>query len=150
MATPATRTHRFGAPVERTLPAAIDGLAQRGFSIDQADNTIGFVTAHRARDDKATGGTVREIATVYVRADSDKQSIVFVAGSERAVSYSSAEYGPTPVGMVFGGLLGGAGRRGNASLAGIPGQPVVIREGEISDVAFYGNLFSMIDEKLRK
>jgi len=150
VATPATRTHRFGAPVERTLPAAIDGLAQRGFSIDQADNTIGFVTAHRARDDKATGGTVREIATVYVRADSDKQSIVFVAGSERAVSYSSAEYGPTPVGMVFGGLLGGAGRRGNASLSGIPGQPVVIREGEISDVAFYGNLFSMIDEKLRK
>jgi hypothetical protein len=140
---------RFGAPIERTLPAAIDGLAQRGFSIDRADNAVGFVTAHRARDDKATGGTVQESATVYVKADADKQSIVIVAASERAIAYSSVENGSTSLGM-FGGLLGGARGRDNATLTGFPGQQVVIREGEISDVAFYGNLFSMIDEKLGK
>lgn len=141
--------HRFGAPIERTLPAAIDGLAQRGFSIDRADNAVGFVTAHRARDDKATGGTVQESATVYVKSDADKQSIVVVAASERAVAYSSVEGGSTSLGM-FGGLLGGARGRDTATLTGFPGQQVVIREGEISDVAFYGNLFSMIDEKLGK
>jgi hypothetical protein len=150
-ATLSGHARRFGAPVERTLPAAIDGLAQRGFVIDHADNALGFVTAHRARDDKATGGTVRESATLYVKADSDKQSIVTVAASERAVGYSSVEYGSsTPLGMMFGGLLGGAGGRGNASIMGLAGQPVVIREGEISDGAFYGNLFSIIDDKLRK
>jgi hypothetical protein len=139
--------HRFGAPIERTLPAAIDGLAQRGFSIDQADNAVGFVTAHRARDDKATGETVLESATVYVKADSGEQSTVIVSASERAVGYVSAQ---RVLSAMFGGLLGADAGRGNRALTGIPGQEVVTREGEISDAAFYGGLFSTIDEKLRK
>ena len=90
---------------------------------------------------------MRESATVYVKADADKQSIVTVAASERAVAYSAIDYGSSSAGML--GLFGVArASRGNPAFDGLGGQPVVIREGEISDVAFYGNLFSTIDEKL--
>jgi hypothetical protein len=146
-ATLPTHARRFGAPIERTLPAVIDGLAQRGFSIDDADKAVGFVTAHRTREDKAAGGNVRDSATLYVKSDSDKQSIVIVAGSERAVWSPSFEMGSGSAGLSMLGLLGVA-RGGDMSMETL-GQTVVMREGEISDVAFYGNLFSIIDEKLR-
>ena len=142
-------SQRVGAPVERTLPAVLDGLAQLGFSIDQTDKRIGFVTATRfVRDAKDAKVSIRMTATTYVRPDPADTSVVIVAASEQVMTNPYAPmmeqaFGRMPAAqrsamgqmMAIGEVFGGYGN-------------VVTREGEVSDASFYKEVFTMIERKV--
>lgn len=142
-------SHRFGASADRTLPALLDGLAQRGFTVERADGVVGFTTVQRSNENAKDQETTTDRATVYVSPAGGGDSIVTVAAGQRVTTSGLQDFGISrnPLGM---GLFGMSSSRMAAALQAslMDPQSVVVREGEISDARFYDELFNVVAEKL--
>lgn len=134
---------RFGVAYEKTLPAVIDGLVQEGFTVEQVDDKVGFVTASRSVQD-AKDSKISNIvtATAYVKPDQGGASLMFLAASQQSLRFTGA--GPSFLSTaLFGSFTG----RGADSRYGAIG-PIVTQEGEVTDPAFYSRLLARIGSKV--
>jgi Caspase domain len=134
---------RFGVPYEKTFPAVVDGLVQQGFTVEQVDDKVGFVTASRSAPD-AKDPKISSIvtATCYVRPDQGGASLMYVAASQQSLKFSGA--GRSRLSMALFGSFAGRGGRGMDSVYG----PLVTQEGELTDPVFYSRLFALIGSKI--
>jgi Caspase domain len=134
---------RFGVPYEKAFPAVVDGLVQQGFTVEQVDDKVGFVTASRSAPD-AKDPKISNIvtATCYVRPDQAGASLMYVAASQQSLKFSGAS--PSHLSMALFGSFAGRGSRGMDAVYG----PLVTQEGEVTDPVFYGRLFALIGSKV--
>ncbi|HYC10851.1 MAG TPA: caspase family protein [Steroidobacteraceae bacterium] len=134
----------FGVPYEKTFPAVVDGLVQEGFTVEQVDDKVGFVTASRSVPD-AKDRKISNIvtATCYVRPDQGGASLMFVAASQQSLRFSGTGSSSYLSRALFGSFTG----RGSAGMDTVYG-PLVTQEGELTDPVFYSRLFALIASKV--
>jgi len=135
---------RFGVAYERTLPAVIDGLVQEGFTVEKVDDKVGFVTASRSVQDAKDAKISNVVtATAYVRPAQGGASLMFVAASQQSLKFSGGR--PSMLSMaLFGSFMG----RGMDPGTGPGYGSIIMREGEVTDPAFYSRLFALIGSKV--
>jgi uncharacterized caspase-like protein len=156
----------FAADDEQVLTAAIDGLAQRGYTVTHSDKKLRFVTASRrtTRNSKEKDGWVADYVntTLYVRSGSDGQSVLVAAATEQEAGFRmSVRYAfsnqqlqaMTAAQMDSSGCTVGVCSPVQqiaammATISGPQGYEIVRREGEAS-AAFFSDIFKGIGEKL--
>ena len=143
LTTPGHAQH-FDVPYEKTFPAVVDGLVQEGFTVEQVDDKVGFVTASRSVPD-AKDRKISNIvtATCYVGPDQGGASLMFVAASQESLKFSGTGSSSYLSRALFGSFAG----RGSPGMDTVYG-PLVTQEGELTDPVFYSRLFALIASKV--
>jgi hypothetical protein len=129
----------FDAPVELALRVVAGTFVQKGFAIEQADSTMGFIKASRNMPDPKDKNTNYHItATAYVNGQhSGRQSLVTLTASEQTVLHRSGHSWatiplPIPIPIPTGRTY----------------ETVVTGEEDIKGKDFYNDFFAAVQQGL--
>jgi hypothetical protein len=129
----------FDAPVELALRVVAGTFVQKGFAIEQADSTMGFIKASRNMPDPKDKNTNYHItATAYVNGQhSGRESLVTLTASEQTVLHRSGHSWatiplPIPIPIPTGRTY----------------ETVVTGEEDIKGKDFYNDFFAALQQGL--
>lgn len=132
-------SQRFDAPMELTLRVVAGTLVQKGFAIEQADSSMGFIKASRKMPDPKNENVNYHIsATAYVSAQQGgRASLVTLSASQETVLHRSGHSWttvpfiipiPIPTGKTY--------------------ETVVTGEGGLKAETFYRDFFTAVQQGL--